>query len=312
MRFGSGPGQIRRGPVLFCLALLLVGSGCPRRTSQVRTDASVPSRPSLIELGRVTSRSHAEAPYDRFGPEAEAIAGQVRQRLARLKHLRLREPEGAYRLEVELGVLASSDGVLDDGPLAMAAVRAEPIGVPGALVLQAQALDPLLDRREPRSVRDGLGRVLGRVLADLDEQARLATMPTADLARVLDEKRDAHALATVIEIVAFRRAGEARPRLETLLSHADPAIADRAIGALVALGDRRAVAPLTRAAAFEDTRRLAKLLDGIASLGGPEAESYLRFVASGHEDEDIRNLASEALARLSRKQKPAAPAEQKP
>ena len=66
-------------------------------------------------------------------------------------------------------------------------------------------------------------------------------------------------------------------------------------------GDRRAVRALTRLAKFSDTERMAKLIDGVATLGGKEARAYLDFVAGGHPDADIRNLAREAIARSRRR-----------
>jgi len=66
----------------------------------------------------------------------------------------------------------------------------------------------------------------------------------------------------------------------------------------VAIGDRRAVSALTRLTRFRNTEKMAKIIDGIGTLGGREAREYLELVASGHEDADIRNMAAEALARL--------------
>ena len=36
----------------------------------------------------------------------------------------------------------------------------------------------------------------------------------------------------------------------------------------------------------------------MALIGGPEAESYLTFVASGHENQSIRQMASRSLQHL--------------
>jgi HEAT repeat protein len=143
-------------------------------------------------------------------------------------------------------------------------------------------------------------RVVVGLTDDVLYQARLVIGPPARLAQALRERKDTARLAAAVEIAGLRRAREAVPALIELLRHQDEQISDRAIGALVAIGDRAAVKPLTRLSSFQDTARMAKVLDAIGSLGGQEARDYLEFVSSGHEDADIRNLAAEALERMSR------------
>ena len=135
---------------------------------------------------------------------------------------------------------------------------------------------------------------------DLVFQAGLSVANKERLVAALSKTRDTQKLAAAVDIVAVRRVSGAVPSLIKLLSHEKSSVVDRAVGALIAIGDRRAVKPLTRLSKFQDTARLAKLLDGIASLGGDDATSYLKFVASGHDDEDIRFMATEALERMKR------------
>jgi hypothetical protein len=51
---------------------------------------------------------------------------------------------------------------------------------------------------------------------------------------------------------------------------------------------------------MRDRREMRKILDAIAMLGGQEAAEYLSFVADAHEDEEIRQMAKQALERLKR------------
>jgi len=91
------------------------------------------------------------------------------------------------------------------------------------------------------------------------------------------------------------------PALIRLLRSDDAAMRDRAIGALAAIRDRRAVKPLTEVARFRDVSDLPKVLDAVAAIGGDEARSYLEFVASGHEDLEIREIAKQALGHLEQR-----------
>ena len=186
----------------------------------------------------------------------------------------------------------------------MAVVAAEG-RVPGALDaprLQAQAVGPLLERANRARVKQNLLRLLDTVLDDLVFQAGLVTAPVEDVVRSLKQTRDVQRLSAAIEICSVRRLKQAVVPLIGMLSHKNQEVVDRAAGALIEIGDRRAVRPLTRLSKLQDTARLAKLLDGIATLGGSEAASFLEFVASGHEDEDIRFMAAEALERMKRRQ----------
>ena len=54
---------------------------------------------------------------------------------------------------------------------------------------------------------------------------------------------------------------------------------------------------------MRDRREMRKILDAIATLGGKEASEYLSFVAEGHDDPEIRELAAAARARLQRRKR---------
>jgi hypothetical protein len=122
-----------------------------------------------------------------------------------------------------------------------------------------------------------------------------------------DDVRSALAVETgdlrieAIRAVAARHLTSEVPSLLKLLSDSDETVRDAALGALVELKDRRAVSELAKQRSMRDRREMRKILDAIATLGGQEAADYLGFVADTHEDEEIRQMAKQALERLKRR-----------
>jgi hypothetical protein len=110
-----------------------------------------------------------------------------------------------------------------------------------------------------------------------------------------------------VHVVAERKMAGAVPELLALLDDPDEATRDAALGALVELRDRRAVGVLASLKSMRDRREMRKILDAISVLGGPEAAEYLAFVADGHDDPEIRAMATQARARLLRRADAEAP-----
>jgi hypothetical protein len=109
-----------------------------------------------------------------------------------------------------------------------------------------------------------------------------------------------------LQIEAIRAVGERKltseaPTLLRLLEHPEESVRDAALGALVELKDRRAVGVLASQRSMRDRREMRKILDALAVLGGDEASEYLAFVAEGHDDPEIRELAAAARARMQRR-----------
>ena len=73
------------------------------------------------------------------------------------------------------------------------------------------------------------------------------------------------------------------------------------LGALVALGDARAVKPLIELAHHKPPEFVIQIVYALASLKGPAAEGYLVTLASGHPVEAVRAAAEEALQELTRR-----------
>jgi hypothetical protein len=105
-----------------------------------------------------------------------------------------------------------------------------------------------------------------------------------------------------IRAVGARKLRDEAPRLLKLLNDPDEPTRDAALGALIALGDRRAVSELTRTRSLRDRREMRKMIEAISILGGQEADDYLSFVAATHDDDEIRAEAAAARARLARRE----------
>ena len=152
------------------------------------------------------------------------------------------------------------------------------------------AFDAALDA----ALRDAVGALDQQIDArHKTEDALLKDLTAAD-ARVRDY---------AIRVLADRRSPAAVPHLIARLQDPNPEVARRAAGALIAIGDRRAVTPLiemTRHRRPEDT---GPILYAIASLGGPEAEAFLFTLESGAPDEETRRAAKGAYDDLVRRKK---------
>jgi HEAT repeat protein len=210
---------------------------------------------------------------------------------------------GARRLRVEIQLMRADAGAA--GVLRAAVrLRLEAIDSPDEAALESSAIVERATGAGNPVDRDLVRRHLMRALRDVGRgliaQARLLVGEPDGLVRALSDT-DPELRDAAIRIAGIRRERRAVPGLIALLGHADERVGDAAIGALVAIGDRRAVRPLCEYARPGDVGGTAKVLDAIASLGGDEARAYLELLGSGHDDPAIRSMAQEALRRMERK-----------
>jgi len=153
--------------------------------------------------------------------------------------------------------------------------------------------------------------MLEAVLA-LRDQIDARRKTEAQLIADLDAK-DPRARDYAIRVLADRRSPAAVPQLIARLSDPNPDLARRAAGALIAIGDRRAVTPLIEMTRKRRPEDVGPILYAIASLGGPEAEAYLFTLESGSPDEEVRRAAKGAYQDLlRRKQEQAADGRRSP
>ncbi|MCD6499848.1 MAG: HEAT repeat domain-containing protein [Deltaproteobacteria bacterium] len=70
------------------------------------------------------------------------------------------------------------------------------------------------------------------------------------------------------------------------------------IGALVSIGDERAVPALTADADFSDPDRLREIIEALSQIGGDEARQFLELTADGNPDPEIKTMARSSLKHL--------------
>jgi hypothetical protein len=145
-----------------------------------------------------------------------------------------------------------------------------------------------------------VGRALDDILRTYTGRLKLWTGDSGALTSALNS--DAGELRVeAIRAIGERNVTSEAPALLKLLDDQDEVVRDAALGALVEMRDRRAVSVLAQERSMRDRREMRKILDAIALLGGDEAADYLGFVADGHEDPEIRALATAARQRLLRR-----------
>ncbi len=137
-------------------------------------------------------------------------------------------------------------------------------------------------------------RLLGDVLEELGTRLRLYyDAPPIVVAALASKSHEVQLEA--IEACGERKLLGCTDPILPLLKQEDLELRDRAIGALGRIGDRRAVRPLTEVTKFGEVDELPKILEALATIGGPEARAYLEFVASGHDQPRIRDRAKKLV-----------------
>jgi hypothetical protein len=175
-----------------------------------------------------------------------------------------------------------------------------------------------------KTLSEGSGRVPTDAETSTDAEARLSAFRSAFRAALEDASRglvwqvesrkktdreltqdltaeDPRLRDYAIRALADRRNPAVVPQLLNRLSDENPVVALRAVGALVAIGDRRAVDPLIEMTRKTKPQVTAQILYALASLGGPTAEAYLYTLESGAPDDEVRRAATDALLELRRK-----------
>jgi hypothetical protein len=287
------------------LLLVVAACGCKRAPS------GPPPPPDVTEV-RVVDRTPEEA-RERGPLDEAALTAKAADAIARSSGLRVLDGGVAgarhYRLRVEVRTESASH---EGKKLYRAQVYAKlsPIGEgPEQLSFEQTAVAERIADEAKRGADGGVGgdawnahvsHAVEDVVKGVGARARLSTAEPAELAFAL-EGPDEDLREEAARLCGERKAGACVPGLVKLLKGEDRDGRDRAIGSLAAIGDARAVRPLTEVARFRDLGDLPKVLDALAMIGGDEARSYLEFVASGHDSPEIRDLAKQALAHLERR-----------
>ena len=274
---------------LACLALVGSCKGRPGSASRQLVVAEL-----LVSLRSLTKAS--------LPANEDDVRGWVRERIGGKGALRLAagggpNVAGAYQLKVAvvLGRWPVPDGAAARPDTAVAVeVRGWVLaGDQPELNCQLVAPLPLGESLAGKHVRQPLDACLSAIL----RQSEWITGPASSVVTALGLK-ELQLLGDAARIAGQRRLRTAVEPLIALLQHPQREVSDRALGALIAIGDRRAVKALTRLAPLRDAKRLAQVIDGVAALGGPEAVSFLEFLAGGHAEPTIRRVAQAALERI--------------
>src|SRR5258705_2057467 len=264
--------------------------------------------PGAVAVGTLSVSDGNLARVPELTMSADQVRKEMKSALERTRHFALREGGSArVRLDLESARrLSGGEGAITDVQLVLELTAASPEG------------------EAERTVSEGSGRSASAADAGTEADVRLAAFEGAlrgalddaarGLAWQLESRRktddelsrdlgdaDARVRDYAIRALADRRSPAVVPQLIARLEDDNPAVALRAVGALVAIGDRRAVEPLIEMTRKRPPQLVAQVLYALASLGGPTAEAFLYTLESGAPDDEVRHAATEALAELRRK-----------
>ena len=198
---------------------------------------------------------------------------------------------------------AAAGGLVALGDPAAAEVLIEALGHSDVRYLALSALQRLAD---PRALEPARRLLQKRFLSGYERIAAagvLARLGDADARRWLVERvarRKGADRGLAVEIVGELGVGEALPALlEALGDRKDP-FRGACLRVLGMLGDQ-AHRELIEKALFDTTEEVEVRMDaaeGLMNLGGPEARAALERALGGTDDEELREVVSEAIAQL--------------
>jgi len=300
--------RLRKGaPVaaaVFAAACLLLSGACHRK----ETPAPPSPRPSLGPIDvEVAAPADDRTPHLDAAPLEKALrqhllgtglfspAGPPAKVAARVRIEAVEAGAvGEARAEVELALDDGRSEVGDNMSFKLAGRGSSRYAAParGHKVAAATRV-PLFDELVLRIAGDRIDGYVARRQIQEGPPAAVHAALQADGGELREE---------AIRAAGARNLRDEAPRLLQLLGDPDEPTRDAALGALIALGDRRAVSELTRTRSLRDRREMRKMIEAISILGGQEADDYLSFVAATHDDDEIRAEAAAARLRLARRE----------
>lgn len=275
---------------------------------------------SVQIVDRLTAVQGAALEFDHAA--LEAAARQAARGWTGFSIRDARADEVGWQLTVEVQALAEREA-RDDAGVARSGERhrAAAVGMTLAALRDAGGAGP------QRYEADGLAAADVPAKAPIDELLRQAVASAASgvgtsihLAAARDDEvlralsgKDRNLRLRAIGIAGDRRLSAAIGPLTEIVKNEEEDVDSvlKAVGALVAIGDERAVPALIDAGRNRPPAYLNPILFAVAQLGGSKAEGYLFTVANGHPDPDVRRNASDALAELRRRNETRAAQRQK-
>lgn len=217
--------------------------------------------------------------------------------------------EEAYQLSVRVQLAGERPAVGDDGGGPIAGQMHRGVAVEMSLA-QLKGLgrfegDAMIEKNVPAesSPEELAYEALDEAARSLNGGIALATASDAEVIAAIGDK-DSGVRKRAVVMAGERKIKDAVPKLSELVRDEtldDHELVLKAIGALVAIGDDRAVPALIDAGARRSSAYLSQILFAVAQLGGRQAEGYLLTVSNGHADPEIRKNAGAALEELEAK-----------
>jgi hypothetical protein len=280
-----------------------------------------PARPGTVLVGSLAVNEAGLAGKPEIAQSAPQLRRELQQALEGTGRFAVREAGPVQvRLEVDRAQrtvapapMAAPGQLAPDREMAEVAITLEmtSLGAQGdvdRLIAEGEA-------RRPTGADDSLDPAARHAAFDaaMDAALREAVLALRDQvdARRKSEKElladlaapDARVRDYAIRVLADRRSPAAVPQLIVRLQDDNPEVARRAAGALIAIGDRRAVRPLIEMTRKRRPEDVGPILYAIGSLGGGEAEAFLFTLESGSPDEEVRRAAKGAYEDLLRRKK---------
>jgi hypothetical protein len=289
--------------------VLLLALGCKHRSAT--PDAGPPDIPPMLGPVAVNDLTPDEAMPAGVRFDTQALTKELDGRLRGSGVFAASAGDAGAQPVARVRVdFAVEEVRADDKAAARATVRFRVDTRPSGLAAQhwnedvqagGETVYPLKPEPDRKAV---FAKLVARMLGDLGggylSRQRIWRGSEKDVTAALNVDAG-EARVEAIHVAAERHLTSAVPTLLALLSNEDESVRDAALGALVEMRERRAVSEIAKQRSMRDQREMRKILDAIATLGGDEAMEYLSFVADAHEDEEIKQMAKQALERLKRR-----------
>jgi HEAT repeat protein len=288
------------------ILLAILSAGCQRRSAVTV---------HVIDRIEVASAGAADSPALNLSPAElrEALAKALRDSKQFTVSLAAQKPgQKKPALHCRLEVAFAREAQAADSPVGAevgVSLELRPAGQPEryeATGLGRHPLEPGKPAERVPAFRKALQAALARAVEG--EVFQLTALEKADAQLIQDlSAQDPRVRECAAAVLADRRNAAAVPVLIERLRDPDREVALRSVGALGAIGDPRAVAPLIEMTQGKDAQFVLSVLEVVASIGGKDAEAYLFTLASGHPDDEVRDAAQAAQERLRERAAAAGP-----